>query len=72
MSRSWWTVTPVHGRAAEVEDVLAATAELAAMAWADGRLTDEEPLVDVSAPGEPTQRFALRARVCWCAKVVAS
>ncbi len=50
--------------------MLARTAEEAACEWAAerGHDHDDNPIVTVSAKGEPTRRFVMSARVIWKAR----
>lgn len=70
MPSRWWTVTPDDGFDHEGPvDVLAETAERAAIAWAGdrGHDADDHPIVTVTASGEAPRVFELRSRVLWSA-----
>ena len=74
--RRWWRCEGDHsirgpdGTDGDPDRVLAATAAEAACEWASarGHDPDDNPIVTVSAKGEPTRRFVLSARVIWKAQ----
>lgn len=69
--KEWWHVvgSPVY----QSEDVLAATAEMAALAWCDDKTPDRDSLTvtvtSIDRPAdEPPRRFTLTSRTTWTAK----
>lgn len=67
--KEWWRVEHIHGNVPS-EEVLAATAEIAAVSWADGRLENKWTVIvtSIDRPDEPPRRFTLTSRTTWTAK----
>lgn len=72
MDKRWWVVIPQGGVDDEREEVLAATAEHAAIDYCqDGRFdVGDKPVLVVSLDGEPTRHFVMEGRRVWRAMEV--